>query len=148
MQESRLKTCGQKDKLCSSQMSCGPSPFQFFSYRDIYGSISRHMIPARICRVVRRQILAAALSLTRNEQDLSRRDEQVLGGNPWSYKEKPSPPPLAHPSPSLARVLKVDSLGCFNWIPLRDCLRLQILMKFEDIFCIIFSALKLVKQTG
>lgn len=30
MQESRLKMCGQKDKLCSSQMSCGPSPFQFF----------------------------------------------------------------------------------------------------------------------
>lgn len=51
MQESRLKMCGQTDKLCYSQMSSGPSPL-VFSYRDIYGSIGRHMIPARGCRVV------------------------------------------------------------------------------------------------
>lgn len=44
MQESGLKICGRTDKLSYSQMSCGPSPLK---QKLTYGSVGRHVIPAR-----------------------------------------------------------------------------------------------------
>lgn len=145
MQESRLKMCGQKDKLCSSQMSCGPSPFQFFLQRYIWLKKQAHDPSKNLWSCMTTNL---GCSFVMNQEWARPQQKRWTSswGKPMKLQGEAFSPPLAHPSPGLARVLKVHSLGCFNWIELRVCLRLWILMRFQDIFCIIFSALDRIKM--
>lgn len=145
MQESRLKMCGQKDKLCFSQMSCGPSPFQFFLTEIYMAQEAGTWSQQEFAELYDDKSWLQLCHEPGMSQTLAEEMNKFLGKTHELQGEAFSPP-LARPSPGLARVLKVHSLGCFNWIELRVCLRLWILMRFQDIFCIIFSALDRIKM--